>query len=143
MKQSKGFTLVEVMIVLVIIGILSAISIPAYTKHVTKTKRAEGKALLLEGIQRQERRFTENMRYAVTIVSGTPADATEVSLETTSANGHYVLSLVGGASATAYTLQAVPQGTQLTNDTGCGTLTLSNTGVKGISGTSTTADCWR
>ncbi len=132
-----GFSLIELMIVLVIITILASIAIPSYQNSMTKSRRAEGKALLLEGAQAQEINFTEYNQYAVDITVDTPPTKRE--LQTTSDNSFYTMA-ISGATTTTYTLTAAPQAPH--TDAVCGSLTINHLGVRGITGTGTVADCW-
>lgn len=136
-KKEIGFSLIEMMIVLVIITILASIAIPSYQNSMTKSRRAEGKALLLEGAQAQEINFTEYNQYAVDITVNTPPTKRE--LQTTSDNSFYAMT-ISGATTTTYTLSAAPQAPH--SDSLCGSLTLNHLGVRGITGTGTVADCW-
>ena len=63
MSKAKGFTLIELMIVVAVIAILASIAYPSYQDSVRKTRRADAKEVLLEGAQWMERFFTENYRY--------------------------------------------------------------------------------
>jgi type IV pilus assembly protein PilE len=86
-KQIRGFTLIELMIVIAIVAILASIAYPSYQNHVRKSNRVEGKALLMQIIQQQERFKTENLVYAVDIstIGGGYSNP-----ETTE-NGHYTI----------------------------------------------------
>jgi len=64
MKNKTGFTLIEVMIVVAIIGIIAAIGYPSYTKYLHKAGRAEGSALLLEVMEKQEQHYRRERTYA-------------------------------------------------------------------------------
>lgn len=132
MKKSKyliqGFTLMELMIVVVVIGILAAIAYPAYTDHMIKTRRADGQAALMNLAALMEHYFTENNTY----VGATP---TALGVTSASQQGYYSVA-VTTATATAFTLTATPQGAQ-TADTTCGSLTITNTNTKGP-----TTTCW-
>jgi type IV pilus assembly protein PilE len=142
MKNQQGFSLIEMLIVVAIIGILVAVAVPSYQNSTLKTKRAEGKALLLEGAQRFERHFTQFNVYPTSIVTGAPADRTEIQMtaaETTSENGHYTLSLAAG-TATTFTLRATPAAPHA--DPICNLLTLNNLGQKTENGTGTYEECW-
>lgn len=137
--HNAGFSLVELMVVVVIIGILSMIVYPTYTESVRRGDRASAKAALLEAQQFMERFYAANNAYA-TLVSGTltnptlPARLQSVPVE----SPKYTLSL-GTPSTNAYTLTATP----LAADK-CGNLTLTNTGVKGRSGTELSVrECWK
>jgi type IV pilus assembly protein PilE len=129
-KNSSGFTLIELMIVVTIIAILAAIGYPGYQNYVTKARRVDAQADLLELSQYMERFFTENGRYHQ------DAGGTAVSLPfnkspSEGSSTFYNLSFVAGSpTSTTFTLQAVPVGAQLKNDTQCGALSLDHTGVK-------------
>ncbi len=130
----QGFTLIEVMIVVVILGIISAIALPSYQEHVRRANRAEGMAFLQDVAARQERYFAQNNKYI------TSADTTELKKlglsGNTSETGKYTLTTVNGTDN--YTLTVTPTFT----DTKCGTFTLNALGEKTV-GAGTVSECWR
>ena len=141
-KKQKGFTLIELMIVVAVVGILSAIAYPNYTEYVRRGHRADARAGLLQAQLWMERSAT------ATGVYPTNADLTKVlpaNLSWSSdSSKRYQLEMKSSSNA-AYTLIAKRKnpGPQATDK--CGDFTLSNTGVKSAdnlaSGT-TAIDCW-
>lgn len=134
---ASGFTLVELMIVVGIVAILAALAYPNYTNHVTKTRRGAGAACAIESAHFMERYYTTKLTYAGAALPNT-ACMTELA-------DHYVIQLAADPALTAstFTVEAVPQGTQASRDTLCGTLTLNQAGTRGESGTASSADqCW-
>jgi type IV pilus assembly protein PilE len=112
--KSKGFTLIELMIVVAIIGILAAISYPSYTSHITKTYRKSGQVDLMAAAQAAERFYTQNFTY-VGFSLGTAATDEYVNWSPTDGNvasKHYTLNVVT-AAANSFTLRAVPAGAQV------------------------------
>lgn len=146
-KQSSGFTLIELMIVVAIVALLAAIAVPAYKEHVTRTRRSDAETALLDLSARMERYFAENNTYATaTIAAG--SGATDVLNSATSYSSWYTISITA-QTASAYTLQATPVGVQGTQDTQCQSLTYDSLGQKGVANgpagapTWTAAQCWR
>lgn len=139
-RKTSGFTLIEVMIVVAIIGIIAAVAYPSYQEHVRKTKRADAQAALMELSQFMERFYTANGRYL-----DADGDAPDLPFDTAPKDGgskNYDLGFAEDSpTANSYMLEAAPAGS-MANDS-CGTLTLSNTGAKGQAAGATLADCWR
>jgi len=134
----KGFTLIELMIAVLIVGVITAVAYPAYQDSVRKTHRTDGKQALLSAAQKMERYYTESNTYAM----GTTATAISSVFPTTSPNGYYTLSFTS-QSASAYTLIAAPTTLGGQNNDACGTFTLTSTGTKGVTGSTLSAtDCW-
>ncbi|MCX4026716.1 prepilin-type N-terminal cleavage/methylation domain-containing protein [Endozoicomonas sp. SM1973] len=67
-SNSSGYTLIEVLIVVVILSLLATVAVPSYQEHMQRTRRADGKAILLEVMQAQERYFTENIKYTTKLM---------------------------------------------------------------------------
>ncbi|UVE18493.1 prepilin-type N-terminal cleavage/methylation domain-containing protein [Pseudomonas sp. LS44] len=130
-NSTRGFTLIEMMITVAIIGILAAIAYPSYQEYVLRGNRTEGQALLNDAAARQERYYAQNNTYADTTAKLGYSSAN-------SANTLYVLS-ISNASATAYTLTATAQRT----DSKCGNLSLNQAGTKGETGSGSATDCWK
>ena len=144
--KSRGFTLIELMIVVSILAFLAAIGYPSYTNYVRKGKRAEAKVRLLQVAQLEERNFTEKNTYTTNIAGllGLPP-GTVYSSSNNDAGSAYQITAASEplpkTIADTFFLEAVPQGGQ-TDDTECGTLRLRHTGKKEITGTGTVAKCW-
>lgn len=136
MKSSTGFSLIELMIVLIIVGVLFAISIPAYQGYVQRAHRSDGHTALLDIASRQERFVAQNNTYTTEISAGTGLNMGT----TTSQEGHYNMTVAAcedGTIAACYIITATATGGQA-NDTDCATITYDSATTK--SGTS--ANCW-
>ena len=142
MSKQRGFSLIELMVTVAIVGILAMIAIPSYTSYVRKTKRADAKVMLTSSAQQLERCYTRMNSYN----DGTN-DVNGNCPITQSANGSgtYTLSLqfdttAGLPAGQSYTLTATPLGKQAL-DTACGNFTLDQMSRQGVSA-GTTANCW-
>jgi len=140
-QRQAGFTLIELMIVVVIVSIIAAIAYPSYRSSVLKSQRTDARAALLETAQILERCYTEFNAYnnvGCSIVDAGPVINKVSNVLPLTGNGFYTVTNTA-LTATAYTIQAVANsnGNQ-DDDTRCATFTLTHTGVQ----TATSADCW-
>ncbi len=131
--REAGFTLIELMIVVAIVGILVVVAYPSYADYVRRSARAEAKGILLENAQFMERWYTTNGTYVGATLPVVQSPRTGVA--------RYTLSFAAGPAAATYTLQAVPVTGSAQAGDSCGTLTLNQAGAKDVS-KSTVAACW-
>jgi len=129
--RAAGFTLIELMITVAIIGILAAIAYPSYTEYVLRGNRSEAQALLNDAAARQERYYAQNNTYADTTAKLGYSSAS-------SATNLYTLS-IPSASSSAYSLLATAQRT----DAKCGNLGIDQAGTKSETGSGSVSDCWK
>lgn len=136
--MQRGFTLIELMIVVTIIGLLAAVAIPGYGQYVRRAQRSEGMAALSALAAAQEKYYLSNNTYTTNFADLKMSDTTE--------HGYYTLNITT-ADAAAFTATAAPGASSpQRDDTDCQVFTLnsagSRTSTNATSGDST-ATCWR
>jgi type IV pilus assembly protein PilE len=157
-SRERGFTLIELVVAMIIISVLAGIAIPTYTSYLNRSKRAAAKSVLVDTANQLERNFTTFGCYnkTSTAVCQTQGSGSDFALPSVVApsdgRASYNIALAfGGATGQQYTLTATPCGTSGTCPAGsenfvdndCGSLTLTQAGARGITGTSTVAVCWQ
>lgn len=136
--KRKGFTLIELMMVIAIIAFLSLLAYPSYVEQVRRSRRAQAQSDLLSVAQTLERFHTERNTYDG-FATGAVLPADVGRSPAAGPDIFYNLSLTAAATATAFTLQAVPIGDQAADR--CGTLTIDQAGVR-TPNSGATEDCW-
>lgn len=136
MLRTRGFTLLELMIAVAVVGILAAIAYPSYMEHIRKSRRAEAQGVLMDIAMRQQQSLLDARRYATTVAGLNIAVPDQVS-------AHYTIEVSAPTSTgiPTFSATATPTGDQ-TKDK-CGTLGLDQTGTKTAKKSgSSVSGCW-
>ena len=137
--HQKGFTLIEVMVVVVILSILVSIALPTYTEYVNKGRRSDAMAELMNAAQVQEQFILDRNTYSATVAG--------LGIDATSNEGHYTISVDAETTSCpitrCYSLTATAVGAQA-NDTQCASFTLTSAGIKTATDSvgNSANDCW-
>jgi type IV pilus assembly protein PilE len=138
----RGFTLIELMITLAVVGVLGAVAYPSYLAQISKSHRSDATSALLATAQSLERFYSERSTYAgATLGAGCPGNVAAPSCVAAAAsnNGFYTIAITTQTAA-GFTIQATPTGGQAGD--ACGSYTYDQTGTKGVTGALPAASCW-
>jgi type IV pilus assembly protein PilE len=133
--KTKGFTLIELMIVVAILAILAAFAYSNYSRYGFRARRTEGQQYLMQIAAAEERYFTAFNQYTATLTAGGLGFTGN-----TSTNAYYTVTATVAAPFTSYTLTAAPGGSQAADQ--CGNLILNSVGTKSSATPTTNGSCW-
>ena len=132
-QYQSGFTLVELMIVVVIVGILASVAYPGFQQYLLRAKRAEARNMIVQMATQQERYYSNNNNYGTLTDLGLAAT-------TKSENNNYVMTIdTLGSDNQTFRIIATPSGF---TDTKCTAIRMTNTGQKSHTGSGSDEDCW-
>jgi type IV pilus assembly protein PilE len=134
--RKRGFTLIELVIVVAILAILAAVAVPAYQNYLMRSRRADGREMLQRVAAAQERFYTNRNQYTNDLTTAAGLNLGTASSEA----GYYRLTIVVPAGNQSYTLTATPQGVQLPDT--CADLNVNNVGARGYTGSTANGSCW-
>ena len=143
-RRAPGFTLIELMITVAIVGILAAVAIPAYQNYIKKGRRVDAKSALLELAAREERYFATNNTYTATV---TDLNYTKIGVGTSTFNAGstsmvYYTVQITAASATAWAATATRTTAGAQNTDVCGDYSIDNLGQQTVANGTQTTGCW-
>ena len=136
LNKMRGFTLIEAMIVVALIGIIVAFGYPSYRDQVIKSRRADGMAALLELADRMERHYSDVSTY-------TKANGDDIAVADVfpSFSSNYYTLTIDAQDDISFTVSAAPKDSQLKDK--CGTFTLTSQGVRSVSASGMQDQCWK
>ncbi|MBI1904768.1 MAG: type IV pilin protein [Rhodocyclales bacterium] len=140
-RNKRGFTLIEVMIVVAIVSILVGIAYPSYVEHIQRSRRSECTTVMVSVANMLERRYSTTA--PATYVAAPPIPAALTACPSQGGGGVYYNIAPTVLTATTFTIQATPTISQAGDK--CGSLTLTHAGVKGVIGAKpgvTAEQCW-
>jgi type IV pilus assembly protein PilE len=146
MHSQRGVTLIELVVVMIIVGILTAIAIPSYRNYVIRSQRSDAKDAVLALATQQEKHYLQCNTYASAIAGATNCAANQLQGTAASKNGWYQLTIPGG-DATTFSVRATAiAGQNQYQDGACRSFTVTQAGVRSAldsGGADNTAECWR
>lgn len=137
-RTQTGFTLIELMITVAVIGILAAVAYPSYNDYIVRGNRSAAQSFMYAVANKQEQIILDSRVYAANLAATNLTAPAELT-------GKYTITVTSDMTTTppSYLVTGTPTGAQATRDTKCGVLTLNHQGVKTEAGTaSSAADCW-
>jgi type IV pilus assembly protein PilE len=141
-RRASGFSLIELMVTVVIIGILAAIAYPSYLAYTMRSDRTDATTSMFNDAQILERCYAQTYDYTKCLTTTAPSGVTGVDPgPTSSPQGYYDLT-VATPSADQYTITAKPVKSPQTSDSQCTSFTLASTGAQGATGSASAQTCW-
>ena len=135
----RGFTLLELLTVLVVVGILAALAVPAYRQHVMRVNRSEAMTLLLQLQGAEESHYLRHDAYTASLDAAPPAG---LGMSATSASNKYAVAIALAADGQSYIATATPLGTQA-DDRECLAFSIDAPGRRAVTGTADIRRCWK
>jgi type IV pilus assembly protein PilE len=139
--RQTGVTLMELLTVIVILGVISAVAVPSYRNYLVRTNRSDAKSALMQIQANQEKFYIQNNEYTDDLATKSPNGLGMAEL---TANRYYRLNVDVDDDGQGYTATATPteEGGQ-DDDKQCGTFSINDAGVRDVTGTSDMAFCWK
>jgi type IV pilus assembly protein PilE len=135
----RGFTLFELLVVLVLVGVIAAFAMPAYRRHVVRVNRSEAMTLLLQLQSAEEAHYLRHDAYTTSVEAAPPAG---LGLSANSVSNKYAVAVALATDGQSYIATASPVGSQ-SEDLECLAFSIDARGRRAVTGTADVQRCWR